>query len=573
MSITADYPDNISNLRHLKKLSPKRRVYAGIDQSLDDLPEDDLSGTGLDLPPMPESPPPDIGNFDVRANPILPVDEMGSDVGDGEDSPLYRLGKGLGEMAKEKNESNAPPPVDWSKLVDQQRALNPDWNPPKEIAERVPGEVASELPPPESFVSPSISQPETAPIVASREPESAEQPIQEQKEPGTYVDVGATSEAFSNPKVQQEINRIFGEVTPEMMREAEEMEKAIDAEIKGLSDIEASQAQVDADLRQRIKDRDLTTGQKVAMAIALLAPALIGGIFGGAEGLLGALGGGGEAVAKNLMGREKQTREDQETLLNLGLSRAKIGTQKLETTLKGREVRQKLLENVGDPKLRALIKDNLGVVKNENGEEELVIDTGNPLIPLKTSYIRDEADYKQFKNKVLPQLKTRLGNTEQALKLIDQIDDMINQSKDKFLISEWSTVKDKETGRDVRLSQYFETLREQLSDLYGQTVGNIGAKQAPASYREHFLKILPNPFSIKSSAKGMTDIPTLKSQINSVRNKFEENLLESFATHGVETTPVKKIFSSTQSAISTNEEIRKKERAKQAAQIAKENPQ
>lgn len=576
MSITADYPDNISNLRHLKRLSPKRRVYAGIDQSLDDLPEDDFSGTGLNLPPMPDAPIPDAGNFDVRANPVLPVDELGSEDGEEQDNALYRLGKGLGEMAKEKSESNMPPPVDWSKLVAQHRELDPNWNPPKEIAERVPGEVAPQIPPPEEFISAAPKQETIPPVVASTEAESAQQPVQEEKEPGTYVELGATSQAFSTPQVQQEISRIFGEVTPEMMRQAEEMEKAIDAELKGLSDIEASQAQVDADLRQNIKDRNLTTGQKIAMAIALLAPALVGGIFGGAEGLLGALGGGGEAVAKNLLNREKLNKEDQEALVNLGMSRAKIGTQKLETTLKGKEIRQKLLENVGDPKLRALVKDNLGIVKNENGQEELVIDTGNPLIPLKTSYVRDESDYKQFKNKVLPQLKTRLGNTEQALKLINQLDEMVNIAQSQRYIPGGGVVKafvpklqeemiDTATGKPVRISKHFETLREQLSDLYGQTVGTIGAKQAPASYREHFLKILPNPFDIKSLYRGEGDLDTIKAQINSVKDKFEENLTESFAVHGVETTPIKKMFSSSPYNVSRSEMIRKRSKAEEEA--------
>jgi hypothetical protein len=413
---------------------------------------------------------------------------------------------------------------------------------------------------------------------------SDESPSTESKEPGTYVELGAAQSVYddpnSSPELKGEIERIFNtKLTPERNKEVNEFEKVVDAFMNKLEGVETALTTREKSLLAKVENRNLSTSEQISMALALIAPALIGGLLAGKQGLAGGLAAGGQNVANTLAGRQKELKEAEEILPEIALEKSKIAKEKLTTSQQANELKRKIKESIPNHALKELFTRD-GMILNG----KLVLNTGNPLLPLKSTAIRSEEDFKNFREKKMPELSEKISTTQQGLHLLDNLQDLLDYSKNekkglqheyipfydaasnsfKALIPASRDTFTDEDGNVVKISEAYETLLEQLSDMYSQAVGAAGSKTAFKTYREHFREMLPNPFTAGSLVKGRTQPGTTTAQIKSVKDKFEDNIIKKLDSAGIETSPVKELFSNSKINMNKSENKRKSSRANQA---------
>ena len=588
----------MTRLGGLKNVSG-RRVMPGAEflQQLEE-PDTDVSGTAQPLPnfanfqsPTENLPEEDFGgeltpqSYDVRANVVnAPEEEPGF---------LSKLGQALADYVnpqkrQEMSEQNAtlfnrgqpalqPTPQPMPQM---EQAPIPPTAPPI-ATEQV--DISEGLPPETPSQEMAMEAPEMAPPEAMA-PEPKETPEPEAKEPGTYVELGAAQSVYNDPKsspeLKAEIERIFDtKLTPERTKEVNEFEKAVGAFMNKLEGVETALTTRERALMNKIENRNLSTSEQISMALALIAPALIGGLLAGKQGFVHGLAGGGTNVANALGGRMKDIKEAEELLPEIALEKSKIGKEKLATTQQAAELKRKIKESVPNHALKELFTKD-GMILNG----KLVLNTGNPLLPLKSTAVRNAEDLKTFREKTMPELAEKVSTTEQGLHLLDNLQELLDySSKEKsglqydyipfydtastafkaLVPAGRDTFKD-EDGNEVKISELYETVLEQLSDMYSQAVGAAGSKTAFKTYREHFREMIPNPFTDFALAKGRTQTGTITSQIKSVKDKFEDNILKKLDSAGVETGPIKEIFSATKINTNRSEKKRKTNRADEA---------
>ena len=586
----------MTRLAGLKNVSG-RRVMPGA-EFLKDLEEEDINVAGTAQPlhnfanfqdPNANMPEPDLGgeltpqSYDVRANVVnAPQEEPGF---------FSKLGQALADYVnpqkrQEMSESNAAlfnKNQPQASAIQQPEPVVPPQAPPIETEQT---DIAEGLPPVTPSQEMAIEAPEMAapkaPIPEPVMPEEA--PAPEAREPGTYVELGAAQKIFndpnSSPELKAEVERIFDtRLTPERTREVNEFEKVVDAFMNKLEGVDTALTAREKSLLAKVENRNLSTSEQISMAMALIAPALIGGLLAGKQGLAGGLAAGGQNVANVLAGREKEFKEAQELLPEIALEKSKIAKEKLATTQQANELKRKIKDSVPNQALKELFTKD-GMVLNG----KLVLNTGNPLLPLKSTAVRSEEDFKNFREKKMPELAEKVSTTEQGLHLLDNLQDLLNYSEKektglqydiipfydtasnafKSLIPASRDTFTDEDGNVVKISEAYETVLEQLSDMYSQAVGAAGSKTAFKTYREHFREMLPNPFTAASLAKGRTQAGTLTAQIKSVKDKFEDNIIKKLDSSGVETGPIKELFSNTKINTNRSEKKRKSSRANEA---------
>lgn len=566
-------------------------------QELEDV-DTDVSGTAQRLPdfqnftsPSENLPESDLGGeltpqaYDVRANVInSPENEQG-----GEETGFWsKIGRALTNYVNNPEPMQQQPanvPSIEEQQVEMQEGLNPMETPqPNNVYEGL-GKLNQ---PPAPMAEQGTMIPSPVPPPQMEQPESPElaPPAEQKKEPGTYVDLGAAQTLYSspdaNPDVKREIERIFDiSLTPERARQISEFETAIDGYIQKLNGVDVALSKREKQLMDKVANKDLSPSEQVSMALALLAPAIIGGIIGGKEGFVGALSGGATSIANILGKREKGVEEAQELLPEIALEKSKIEKEKVGTQQQARELRKKIQDDVPNMDLRKLFQKDGMVV---NGK--LVLNTGNPLLPLKSTAVRNAKDFDTFREKTMPQLSEKVSTTQQGLHLLDNLNELIDISDGQKkgvtydYLPYWDTAANSfkalvpagrdtfrdENGNEVKISELYESTLEQLSDMYSQAVGAAGSKTAFKTYREHFREMISNPFTIGSLAKGRTQSGTVKGQINSVKKKFEENIISKLDAAGVETDPVKQLFSKSEINTTNSENRRKKDRAQSAVE-------
>ena len=346
-----------------------------------------------------------------------------------------------------------------------------------------------------------------------------------------------------------------------------------------LEGVETALTAREKSLMAKIENRNLSTSEQISMALALIAPALIGGLLAGKQGFAHGLAGGGANIANSIGERIKESKEAEELLPELALEKSKIAKEKLSTTQQANELKRKIQESVPNHALKELFTKD-GMILNG----KLVLNTGNPLLPLKSTAVRNAEDLKTFREKKMPELAEKVSTTEQGLHLLDNLQELLDySSKEKtgiqydyipfydtastafksLIPASRDTFKD-EDGNEVKISELYETILEQLSDMYSQSVGSAGSKNAFKSYREHFREMIPNPFVASALAKGRTQSSTTSAQIKSVKDKFEDNIVKKLESAGVETGPIKELFGATKINTNRSEKKRKTNRANEA---------
>jgi hypothetical protein len=590
---SSDSMANVLRLQGLKNVGGRRKILPGA-QFLQDLEtvNNDVEGTaqpqdmavpdlemGQELTPQ---------SYDVRANEILsPEMEQPEQV------DYNRLGRALaqqlptregliGSVPMSNNQGiGSLPNIQASKPVTPQTP--PIETTQVDLEEGIPPVTASQQINAEENLIPSEPMDNDA---APPQEKPIEEPVK--KEPGTFVEVGSIEKLLKDPntppELKSEIERIFDtNLTPALAKQAQDMEKAVDAYIKKLEGVDVALDKREKELLHKVENRDLSASEQIAMALALVAPALIAGLIGGKQGLAYGLAEGGKNLVTNLAGRNKEIKEAQELLPEIALQKSQIGKEKLTTTNQAAELKKKIQESVPNHALRQLFNKD-GMILNG----KLVLNTGNPLLPLKSSAIRSDKDFQQFREKTMPELADKISTTEQGLHLLDNLKELIDITEEqkkggvrdyipfydvstkafKALIPAGRDTFSDENGNEIKISELYETTIEQLSDMYSQAVGAAGSKTAFKTYREHFREMLPNPYTLGSFLKGKTKPGTVISQINSVKDKFEDNIVKKLDSSGVETGPIKELFKGTQINQEQSETARKRQRANQAVNQA-----
>ncbi len=584
----------ISRLQGLKNVSG-RKVMPGA-EFLEDLEDDgpDVSGTSSQLPnfsnfipPEQNQPETDMGgqltpqSYDVRANTVIPQEQ--------EESGFWsKIGSALADYVnpqknKEMSASNAalfnrnqqPQPIVQEQSPTEQ--MVPPSAPPIETEET---DISQGLPPVTPSQEMAIEAPEMQVPIEKKQPEQ-----QQKKEPGTYVELGAVQKAYNDPnaspELKSEVERIFDtKLTPERTKEVEEFEKVVQAYMDKLDGVDTALTNRERSLLNKVENRNLSNSEQISMALALVAPAIIGGLLAGKQGIAGALAEGGKNAVNMLTEREKGINEAEKLLPEVSLEKSKIQKEKLVTTQQANELKRKINENVPNHALKKLFSTDGDVI---NGK--LVLKTGNPLLPLKSNAIRNADDVKNFREKKMPELAEKVSVTQQGLHLLDNLQDLINYAqKEKtglqydviplyeptanaikaFIPATQDTFKD-EDGNEVKISKLYETYLEQLADMYSQAIGAAGSKTAFKTYREHFREMIPSPFTRKAVYEGETQLGTVKSQIKSTKDKFEDSIVKKLDAAGVETDPIKELFKNTKINAGRSESKRKNNRAEEAA--------
>lgn len=555
------YPEdvqNIARLRNLKKIGGRRNVGPSYPQIEEDVPPD-LTQTANIAPMLP--PPPVANEFsagdDVRANAIInPQDER------------YFLGR-LGR--------------DLNAAIDTQRTYRSnqrnDLQGGMEADALVPQEMAQPVASPEQDMGffeklgkglyGTYNQPEKAPVAQPMEeqpipapvPEVAVEPIepvnqQVQNEPepqqelGTYATPGAAQQVYQEPSVRDAVDQMFGiEITPEVAAEISNYEKAIEAYGKNIDEYSNRLTEHQREIRRRLENKDLNGNDKLLMALALLAPALVGGAIGGPEAALAGVGGGAKAIADILNRREERALADEGLLSEVGLEKAKAAKEFATLPQQAAAQKEKIINALPNKKLRdAFLQDG----KILNGK--LVLDTGNEVFPLKASRVKSLQDIKNFKEKDLPKLENQFVGAEDGMRILNQLEDLIDYAKKArssskglqslvpfyettargvkaFIPATRDTFID-ENGNEIKIDQLAETYRRMAADKFRQAEGGGKAYQAQ---EKHFEQILRNPFSKESFLEGGSSLDLAQKQIRAVEDELRALAVKAAESKGVDT--------------------------------------
>jgi len=619
---------SIARLKNLNVVGGRRRVAPTIPPYMEEEEFPDVSGTAYTsqaLPPPPEGQEiPQSKSYDVRSNQIIPTQYMGDVSGDEEIPQKEEQGiwGKLGSLLKYSPYYNMPAhtakkeafqqieqePTSLPQASPQVQEAAPFENPeisgktildasiwdrlgtalkdrlkegqyfPEEAA--IPQEqqaVESEQPQiqPQQGVEAPLSQQEAAP----------NQEALEKKEPLTYAEPGSVEQLYSNPSLSQAVDKMFGiKMTPELIQEISDMEMAIKGYTDALNGHQTRLTEHQEELRNQIANKDMNGTDKMLMAIALLAPAIIGGVIGGPEAFLGGIAGGAQSLSGVLKGQEKEKLGMQDRLSELSLESAKAEKEKFGAQKEQYEMAQKIRESVPNYKLHKMFMEKGEILPNG----QLALKTGNDLLPLRADAVQSEEDVKSFKKVTMPKLATELAATKEAIRVIDELKKIVDYGKEAEKSQSFlgglakgtpletlgkglkanipylrNTYTDPKTGQELDLHAKYDTLLRQWAAMYART--ELGKGQFTGTSEEHALTLLPNPFSKQAFKEGKSDLNSNTEALYDVYKKLAGNIMGKAEMAGVDVTPMQELFQSSQINQYMSTQQRQKNRAEMAA--------
>ena len=583
MTVNPSFYQNLLRLKNLETLPNVRR--SADNPVIEEALNPDVSGTASQLlPPTPLPSSPTASQEQTLPFGNVPgmfgIAGTAVNAAAGEDNVLSRFGKALGDLVRVIGEKPIPEqetftpqeiptpevsaPIHTPTISPKEqksgmsKALEgspfgmlgsllktaPEDNVIKERLENIgvlpKTEKAPEKPVPETIKTPEIIQQE----IVKKTEESG---------PLTFAEPGATDIMLNDDAAKAEIERIFGtSFTPEIEKQLESYEKVLSEYGKGIDQLTQRLDEQEIALKERIESRNLTDQDKLLMAITLIAPVIVGALMGGGEGAIAGLGGAARGLSEAMQRRDKEAMTAQEQLTSMALEKAKILKEKVNAQELSREYKEKLKKSVPNAGLREIFtKDGVLI------DGELALDTGSPLLPLKSNAVRDEKDVENFK-KEIPKLSEKVANSKKLLDSFEAMNELIhiaeNAGKQKNALQmatslipgyeriakEWNAkfpyfseyLKDA-NGNPVNIGQAYHSLREAAVDAYMKSIG--GQKQA--GFREHALGLIPDPFVDASKPYN-----TAKYELRNVENLTVNGLYDELDSKGVNTKPIKAVF-------------------------------
>lgn len=460
MSTRAGQMDNLLRLQGLKNVSGrKKRVIPGAEflQELEDA-DFDMAGTAPEYPPMSEpydstnQPEPDLGvtlspqSYDVRSNSVTAPDNLpvgnntgeasvnqsiwprfaesmqnysrfggnGANQGVAQTPPVETQQVDLAEnlppvSASQQEQAAEQEPSVWQTLGMGAPSLKEQFTPPlqEKFKENFTPKLGEQIIEPQRGGGFKLvpNQPPEAEQLKNYEDQDLNADIDKAMEnPWQYAAYGATGEVQANPQLQQEFQNTTGmALTPEIadqVSEYEEAMKAVEDSLMGINEQLDERAEA---IKNRITANQATDADKFYIGLALLMPLLVGGLLGKEAGL-GALGGTAKGLGDVYANREKGTRADEQTLLD-------IAGQRTST-----------LEKLANLKLN---KQKLAPSKEQTAGKMV-----SPGLYAKPEYLQTKEDQKRMR-KQADELLPIKNYTEELTDITDDLVDAISQLKDK----------------------------------------------------------------------------------------------------------------------------------------------
>lgn len=351
---------------------------------------------------------------------------------------------------------------------------------------------------------------------------------------------GAVDTALANPYVKEELIRIsqIGKIDPEIESLANQFEKISSLDFNDLNPEEKT-------LFEKMINGELSTGEKIGLGIAILAPLIIGAMYG-ASGL-----GIGASSALN-------------NFANIAFSKQDI-SEKKEKFEKGKKSQ---LDNIQD-RLKVK-KDFLGKETTDQVAkkflmsrpgmqfgDELGISAGdeNNVLWVNTREIKDDEDVKRIRG-VEEEAKKTLGIVNNTIRQVDELEEVLQAIEDKdpgylnILANNWSwlsndtpdkslankfaeapyiTIRDKDgKSRQVNALRYAKQIATGLQDNYGKSIlkGNKLTQQVLG----HWESIFFDPTSLEDFRQG--GIKGWLESIKGFKNLTNRKIVDELTSNG-----------------------------------------
>lgn len=588
MSSNSSLGNVVSRLQGLKNVSG-RRVMPG-EEILPDEPVDyeNTTRSGIDYgelagnlraggvaPDMPRG-------YDVRANKFIPpqapvaAQELQEEELTGQETPGFwsNIGKNLQNFAQfHQNRGVSPQDMPQNEEIPQsmpgERSLGPQ-----------PGDEARSIPRAPNYQPQEMAQggvqgvePPVAPGDQQQPQEGAPQeggaPVDQPKqEPLTYAEDGAVETAVQSPELRAELERLIGEpISPEMAAQAADVQAALttfnqskDVEHQALTDNQEA-------IRQRIESRNLSSRDKVLMTLALLAPAVLAGITMGKEGFFNVLEGTAGAASNVFSRNYKNQLDDEQKMSELAVQKGKIAREKIDEALKSDKQLAAMAAKLPNKGMKDLIMRDGAIV-----DGKLIVKTGNDLFPIDSTRVRDEADLKQFKKTVLPQLEAQNSLREQMSDIAGTMDKLLEfaekqRGKDisatvtSGLFDNTPWLRDEfvdENGNVMKINEIYKGLRER----YGELDKQFYKEKGTGSERDkRFAREFPDPFT-SGLFQRSSKIPQARKQLELQMSNADKKMLLDAKARGVNTKFLEEQFKKNPYGERVAEEQRKANRVK-----------
>lgn len=314
----------------------------------------------------------------------------------------------------------------------------------------------------------------------------------------------------ADPSAQAQFEEITGrDYTEDLSKELKNYVNASNSATEALND----EAQA---IRDRIAGgaESMTDKDKFMLGLSVLIPVILAGAFGSKEGAIGALSGGLNGLAQVLSNENQiDSTKDLKRLSEIEKDKLDIEKQISEQKEKAEKNLNKATEIKGrNIQLPPELEGRKAKVfrDNKTGEEKIGIRAGNDDLLYDARNItkgNSKEDVKHM-NELAADAVNRTKAAREIETELNHYDDILNQLEKKgvtgFLDASLGAafsggqnifsakVKDPLTGKEVNASAVLSDLREKVLDKYRTMLG--GNRALTSNIKEHFEKLLPNPF-------------------------------------------------------------------------------
>ncbi len=361
---------------------------------------------------------------------------------------------------------------------------------------------------------------------------------------------GASDIALQNPYVRQEIERLggIGAIDPEQEALMKEWEKIATTSYQDLNGNQKS-------LLQKLFDGELGTADKIALGLAILAPVVIGAMYGS-----GGIGIGVGAALDNLTRialppqatKESLDRFDKQKKSELDRVESKL---KMNKDFLGKEPKNQEARNY-------IRNRNIAEFNGVTG-----VGTGDPdgVLWVNTQEIRDDEDVKRMK-KAEEEAKDTLGTTNDMIRKVDELEELMKTIQDtdpgylNILANHWSwlgkgtnensllneiskapyiNVRDEDGNvRKVNALRYAKQLVTSLQDNYDNVV--LKGNRLTDRVIGHWKGIFFDPESLEDFRRG--GVQGWLESIKGFRNLTNSRIVNELSTKGFVREPLEKKY-------------------------------
>lgn len=403
--------------------------------------------------------------------------------------------------------------------------------------------------------------------------EITQESIEQISQEGMDMVPGSVEMLRTDENVLQEANRILniGGITPEIFDRSILLQNLFDKK-------EAEYTAQEKQLKESMETGKMTTFDKVSLGLAIVAPIIIGMMYG-KEAFLGGVAGGLEGFSKGKEAEGKQLSLKSKQLSEL--------QDKKDNLIKGRaDLKKEIAGNVENPKLRQFIKDRDFFESYKDGNEvkvrpgkntkifgdKLGFSSGDEgkILYYHSPLLSDDEDVAHFK-KVSRDANEAMGRIKDSNSSIDDVVDLMKAVKDQhptiysaimkgilptensllgslnFLSKDYKDLSIDYVDKDgkvttVKALPLMQQKMGALQDSYNKQY--LGRGILTKGVQDHWTQIFPDMASLKSWIG--SDYPTMLKQANEFKNTLNKRAIEEFVASGFIRDPIEEALNTNQ---------------------------